>query len=1727
MAEFTYETRRKITENWVAQVQKRGEGFSKSEKSLLPERYYYSLPKDTCRWMSGLLSDGTYWTLSELYKKQFSGAVEACVPQGLQEEFYYALDQMKEFQYTAGWFRRSMRAKSYAPFAENSVRLLRAYSRLQFYGADFADILTGQVEPEIYDHARTENWYYSGILAAQIDRGNEKTIQAVKDILLGEGNTAMISYELIRGIVMSKSRELYELLGKFLLAARLQEGARQAVCETMDAGRPEAFLYLFSVIEENNLVRYSSVKRAVSTWIGIFDEKSVDRITEKLVRLMGQCLRDEIFMAEQLATNDSVAISCALWAKGFYDAEEAIAEELELIRHGTKNQKMTASYFNHSLQRVDLRMKAAKEVILSQGDDIELAACFMPDFMGDVGYHLSQLIKHGENGYVNWRNVEIRAPKEMEPTELFDSREEAKRAYDTLKEILSRIPKKGIILDPCIFPWHQVTMSQSDIAIRMCLIAWMLREEERLDEAAELIPLIGQGGSYSTSRSAAAQVLCYRPTTERRKAVLFELLHNPEEYTLKAAYHLVDDMELTAEDFVRIEQNLKYKKGRSGTLALLRKQSPAELKDCIGRLLESKSEECHMGALDLALEVKKEKPEEFEAFRPVLAKLAEPTSKEQVLLEELLGAGSAAQDILNTPGYGLYNPDKEWVLPEMKADGKGAAKLFTYGEKACIGVLEKLNRLIEENRALSYKTAWGQEQVLGTKLDICRWIRNDPEAEPLDAFPFRELWEDFYQKEIRTPELLMELYLYQCCRAGRSDYESNVELYRAVFGSGILKKPPFQNLVQGLRYGVQAGEVIKALYEQFVPNTLKAQWALAGIAKLVSELNTQNDLFEVHEKRYNGTVEVCTKRATQLPVFEKMIQWLGLKEGQDWDSAFTLRFWLGEYYSRQKDREKGTKYLYTNGRHGNYLGLADYVQCCVRGIWDKDLFYKAVFQFLSIGSILGPCSTVAQKGAVPTRKVRAASLNNFFGWNVLRPVDGKYNFDAVGEEVLEMKLARDLYREVVPVVLAVELKRGEQPTVFSQHIKSIQVVYGIDYMIQILTALGKDTLQRGYSYYASGTERKTVLSHLLKVCYPLPEETAADLKRALKGTDITKKRLVELSMYSQQWIPMVEEYLKLEGFQSGCYYFIAHTSERMDEFDISMVARYTPLSPEELKDGAFDLPWFFEAYGKLGEKNWKLLYDAAKYSSTGAAHSRARKYADAALGKVKKEDLEAEISAKRNKDLLMSIGLLPMEGTKAERENDLLERYQFIQKFKKESRQFGAQRRASEGRAVEIALRNLSVNAGYTDVTRLTLRMENKLVEMADSYFTWNALDEIELKIDVDENGKSSLLVRKGEKTLKSVPAKYKKDEQVLAYQETNKKLKEQYSRTRQMMEQAMEDRTAFSVWEFRELAKNPVVRPIIENLVVIRIKGSNRDEELGQLGVEVDNRSMGFLTESGLLDYAGNVTPVKPEDEIVIAHPYDLYQEGHWHEYQKLLFKEQRKQPFKQVFRELYVKLEEELDKEHSLMFAGNQIQPQKTVGALRSRRWVADYEEGLQKIYYKENIVARIYAMADWFSPSDVEAPTLEYVVFTDRKTFKTLKISEIPDIIYSEVMRDVDLAVSVAHAGGVDPETSHSTIEMRQAIVECNLKLFKIKNVRVENAHAIIDGKLGEYTVHLGSGVVHQMGNAMLFVVPVHSQHRGRLFLPFVDDDPKTAEIMSKILLFAEDNKIKDPSILAQIR
>lgn len=168
-----------------------------------------------------------------------------------------------------------------------------------------------------------------------------------------------------------------------------------------------------------------------------------------------------------------------------------------------------------------------------------------------------------------------------------------------------------------------------------------------------------------------------------------------------------------------------------------------------------------------------------------------------------------------------------------------------------------------------------------------------------------------------------------------------------------------------------------------------------------------------------------------------------------------------------------------------------------------------------------------------------------------------------------------------------------------------------------------------------------------------------------------------------------------------------------------------------------------------------------------------------------------------------------------------------------------------------------------------------------------------------------------------------------------------------------------------------------------------------------------------------------------------------------------------------------------------------------------------------------------ADDYTPADVEAPTIGTVYFSERMTGSGKRIELLSPVYFSEIMRDLDLVASVAHVGEVDPEASHSTIEMRAVIAEEVALLFGFDHMTIKLPHVLIDGQLGKYSIHLGSGHVHQRGGTMIPITTIPSQHRGRIFLPFIDEDPKTAEIMAKLLLFAQDDQINDPKIRKYIK
>ncbi|EHI78262.1 hypothetical protein HMPREF9093_01484, partial [Fusobacterium sp. oral taxon 370 str. F0437] len=114
----------------------------------------------------------------------------------------------------------------------------------------------------------------------------------------------------------------------------------------------------------------------------------------------------------------------------------------------------------------------------------------------------------------------------------------------------------------------------------------------------------------------------------------------------------------------------------------------------------------------------------------------------------------------------------------------------------------------------------------------------------------------------------------------------------------------------------------------------------------------------------------------------------------------------------------------------------------------------------------------------------------------------------------------------------------------------------------------------------------------------------------------------------------------------------------------------------------------------------------------------------------------------------------------------------------------------------------------------------------------------------------------------------------------------------------------------------NPVIAPILKSLV---FKMGN------DLGYYVDKKLKSVKKKS---------VAVKDDSLLKIAHCFDLFESGDWASYQKDIFDRELKQPFKQVFRELYVKTVDEKGRDKSLRYAGHQVQPAKTVALLKTRR-------------------------------------------------------------------------------------------------------------------------------------------------------------------------------------------------
>ena len=1721
MLNFYRKSLEKDVEKFVEKIKKDSKKLDKESQKFIENIFLEE--KDELHYSYGVylksalkqeLSSKKDVKFNDIFPKNIYPAIELLIGKKFLKVFLDISKNTIKYPFSRGYDRRMVRSSSYYNHINFLFELFEDLVDLNFLNLDIVTVVKGE-----YDNDGIYGLYNPYLIAYEIDNKNKELIDLIKGALGSQKSKIDLNYSIMQAIFISNNKELLELTGKLLLAAKLQEGVRQEICENMDRGLQENFEYMFKIIYDNNLIRFSSVKRALATWTGLTRDESDDisKFGKKELEIINKLIANPKYEDELLKSDDNVEVYLGLWNKSTRDIKYSVEAMEKLLKSSKYHIKLLISYYLDIIENKDYQREIAKKVIKEYGKDnkniIEILACYL-DFI--IGYiypsHFKNDIKSGK----------------LNSKTYFKDKKEALEFFDILENAFSLMKEKSKVFDPCIFPWNIESIDTEKISTVLLFIAILYPDDILKNKVMGYIKEID-----TWNRGRFLEVLFEKPSNKEQRDFIITMLSDRTNAGV-TAYEIVKNNNLTKEYPREIEDLLRLKNAdtRKNLIDLLMSQDKKELLISIDNLVSAKNENKRLAGLDiLNLANSKQKPlYDKKEVKNLVTKISSPTDAEKILIENLSDKKKKESENTLSKLYNTeYKLDLAYEIKEVTKSSKtikknkkdeyiientlNIKKIFTKSTDELFKIVKKLSELYVKNEDYEYMSFYNKEYVLlRDTFQITKDVSNVPynERQKLANYPLEDIWKDFYKKEIKNFPTLWQLHtLLSRGYNNNSDPDTIKEyqdFYKKILDVDITElrtklKEANLKYIFSENYYNDTGfvlEIISMLYKEY---SKENEAYLFEIGKMFTSYALENfeikDIVEKREK-YNKdiyyNVNIYNRNSGIYYLFAKaVIDYLDFyTDEKSFSESFILRYNLDEKINKYCN--ENLKDFEIQGST-KILGLRNYAIAINLKIAEKDLIYKYVLEL---------DNEVAKEINVHGFSELDGFMNNYR--NILAKKEDK-RIATLNQFMLNdaLKVIYDEGRKIVDYVVQNELKRGDSPTIYSKSLHKIYRIESIDYLVQILQALGKETLDRTSYYWGGDDSKKAVLSHLLKVCYPTEKDNSKELAKKLKGTDITEQRLVEVAMYASQWLEIIESYLGWKGLVSGCYYFQAHMSD-VDKNKEGLIAKYTPISIDDLRDGAFDIDWFKSAYKELGEKKFEMLYDSAKYISDGAKHSRARMFADAVNGKLNLKETEKKIEDKRNKDLVASYSLIPLLKDK---QKDALHRYQFLQKFLKDSKQFGAQRRASEAKAVNISLENLSRNMGYSDVTRLIWNMETALINEMKEYFEPKKLDDIDVYIKIDDLGQSEIIYEKAGKELKSLPTKLKKDKYIEDIKEVHKNLKEQYRRSRKMLEEAMEDGTEFYGYEIENLMTNPVIAPILKSLI---FKMGN------DLGYYVDKKLKSAKKKS---------VTVKDDSLLKIAHCFDLFESGEWATYQKDIFDRELKQPFKQVFRELYVKTVDEKGRDKSLRYAGHQVQPAKTVALLKTRRWIIDGEEGLEKVYYKENIIAKIFALADWFSPADIEAPTLEEVQFFDRKTFKPILIDDVPDLIFTEVMRDLDLVVSVAHIGDVDPEASHSTIEMRKAIIEFNCKLFKLKNVTFTENHALIKGERAEYSIHLGSGLIHQKAGSAINVLPVHSQHRGRVFLPFIDDDPKTAEIMAKVLLFAQDDKIKDVFILEQIK
>ena len=1574
-------------------------------------------------------------------------------------------DSLLAYPYQRWWGRRPFRSKNPADYTE--VQLSKMCTLHHYYSSGVGVLpIAEQFQYVVYNEYNVEAFF-----ALLLDEKPDAYYEFFKDIFSSEHEIGGVCPVLIKAALITNDTRYRTLVEQLLLAAQLQEGLRQMILESLDETSLASLQHFIGVILEHNLTRFSSVVRAVDVWFGFGWEAPQQSVIKRTLEMSQTFLSDRVAAEKAVNSKDNIERYVALWAVGVRSVQQALDLAVKAIQDPQTSHegRIVTLYFVQQTQITYTDIATYADAHFGEAADLD--------------YWLLQNL-----------------PKGSPSPELFDR----------MQAVAKTLPKEGKHFEGVGFRWLSFTLKPQDIyrfliseanEAQQERLAAELSEipvEERQNLLQNVYPVLGRGRYYYDSEAEKKKKPEKYPADSWQRALVRTALNDKAAMVAGIAFDIFKKIPLVHEDILAIEQVLsrKNKEQRKESVALLIKQPESVLKDSTSRLIVSKSADQRLAALEILSVLQEEQrltdyvTEQVEAYRG--RKL---TKNEQVLMDKLAynsdETGEVRYDLSNGFGVIDFNRLTPFVLPQPQFDKERKEKKGGLFKKKSDFLFDKIIRVEKVREALNdllviwrkhkdyeYQYEGYQGATITTLLgkEIRRQHQEQEGETPMDRLndlPLAELWKDWRQKH-QLNEIEYEYAIRYC---ENIFYENEIPKQLKSYLVGYY--PDFKLTFQG-DVGNYYDSEARRLEDLLAP--ISEAYAEDRVFLASFKLSVFEDALATYppEKR-KVKIERDYDDMDWTEVIDEFV--ISMNQGENGDIDYytpeqRLKLWQLLYYVYAQKQTKDDLTIYNpqevltdlraNVRESERLpGVNGGLAGLTLTLYQKGQLSADDLLFFCL--LEDDLFTVAQGG------------ENYFYRRLPEMLKTSLTFPNTQLEQLKTRM------------LQLELQRGDLPTDASIYIRYLQEIEGMHYFFEALERMGKEPFAKGY-YYGNDLTKRRTFSHILEVSQPSATDTFAAFKAHLDKIKITDKRLVEAACYALHWADWIGDYLQIKDFKEAIWWFIAHTTDYMDAEKETIVSQYSTVPRDDFQRGAIDVDWYHRIHKAVGKEGWKLIQESAKYLSDGMGYRRVKLYSAVLTGEIKLDEVIQKITEKRDKDYVMALGLVSIN--KKKEEEDLVRRYNLLQTFLKESKQFGQQRQESEKNAVEIGLDNLSRNAGYEDSIRFSWAMEAKATQQIMEKATLT-LDDTTIKLVVDEQGKAELEVTKGDKTLKSIPDKYKKNKEVEALKDSKTYLTKQYSRTRLSLEQAMLSQTLFTAAELAKILEHPVVKAMLSKLVLFN----------------PETQASGFWQDGKLLGAEGSLTPLKETDKLLIAHPSHLFYAVQWDLYQKYLFDKELKQPFKQVFRELYVPTKDELETSNrSERYQGHQVQPQKTVALLRGRGWTVNYEEGLQKVYHKEGFRATIYAAADWYTPSDVEAPTLEYVVFYNLKDGKEVPMKEINPVIFSEVMRDVDLVVSVAHVGGVDPEASHSTMQMRGALSRESARLFKLTNVEVKERYILVKNEHGDYSLHLGSGMISR-GGLQINVVAVQSQHRGRVFLPFVDDDPKTAEIISKMKLLSE--------------